>query len=65
VAWRRSPGAGGFLSRTVSTGVEFQIVTRWESIDAIVRAAGVDPATSVVPSQVADMMIEYSSRPTR
>lgn len=50
------------LSRTLETGVEFQIVTRWHSVDAIVRFAGADPEASVVPAQVVEMMIEYDSR---
>jgi hypothetical protein len=52
------------LSRTLATGVEFQIVTRWDSIDAIVKFAGADPEESVVPPQVVEMMIEYDSRAT-
>jgi heme-degrading monooxygenase HmoA len=50
------------LSRTLATGVEFQIVTRWDSIDAIVKFAGADPEVSVVPAQVVEMMIEYDPR---
>jgi hypothetical protein len=50
------------LSRTLATGVEFQIVTRWDSIDAIVKFAGADPEASVVPPQVVEMMIEYDPR---
>jgi hypothetical protein len=42
--------------------VEFQIVTRWDSIDAIVKFAGADPEASVVPPQVVEMMMEYDSR---
>jgi antibiotic biosynthesis monooxygenase (ABM) superfamily enzyme len=50
------------LRRTVGSGVEFQIVTRWESIDAITRFAGADWEVSVVPLQVVEMMIEYDTR---
>src|ERR1700733_2719986 len=50
------------LTRTLATGVEFQIVTRWDSIDAIVKFAGADPEASVVPHQVVEMMIEYDLR---
>ena len=50
------------LSRTLGTGVEFQIVTRWESIDAICKFAGADPEVSVVPPKVVEMMIEYDPR---
>jgi heme-degrading monooxygenase HmoA len=52
------------LPRTLTTGVQFQVVTRWNSIDAIVRFAGADAEASVVPPQVAEMMIEYDPRAT-
>ena len=63
-ALRKIPGFvdASILSRTFATGVEFQIVTRWESIDAIVKFAGADPEVSVVPPPVVDMMIEYDRR---
>jgi hypothetical protein len=63
-ALRRIPGFvdAAILSRVRPTGVEFQIVTRWDSIDAIVEFAGADPEVSVVPPQVVEMMIEYDPR---
>jgi heme-degrading monooxygenase HmoA len=63
-ALRKIPGFvdASILSRTLATGVEFQIVTRWESIDAIVKFAGADPEVSVVPPPAVDMMIEYDRR---
>jgi heme-degrading monooxygenase HmoA len=63
-ALRKIPGFvdASILSRTLATGVEFQIVTRWDSIDAIVKFAGADPEASVVPPQVVKMMIEYDPR---
>lgn len=63
-ALRTIPGFvdASILSRTLGTGVEFQIVTRWESIDAIAKFAGADPEMSVVPPKVAEMMIEYDPR---
>jgi heme-degrading monooxygenase HmoA len=65
-ALREIPGFvdASILSRTLTTGVEFQIVTTWASIDAIVKFAGADPEMSVVPPQVAEMMIEYDPRAT-
>jgi heme-degrading monooxygenase HmoA len=65
-ALRKIPGFvdASILSRTLATGVEFQIITRWESIDAIVKFAGADPERSVVPAQVEEMMLEYDSRAT-
>lgn len=63
-ALRRIPGFvdASILSRTLANGVEFQIVTRWESIDAIVEFAGADPEVSVVPPVVMEMMIDYDPR---
>jgi antibiotic biosynthesis monooxygenase (ABM) superfamily enzyme len=63
-ALRKIPGFvdASILSRTLATGVEFQIVTRWDSMDAIIKFAGVDPEASVVPPQVVEMMIEYDLR---
>jgi hypothetical protein len=61
---RRIPGFvdASILSRTLATGVEFQIVTRWDSVDAIIKFAGADPEVSVVPPEVVEMMIEYDPR---
>lgn len=61
---RKIPGFvdASILSRTLATGVEFQIVTRWDSVDAIIKFAGADPEVSVVPPQVVDLMIEYDPR---
>lgn len=48
--------------RAGGRGVEFIIVTRWESMDAIRRFAGVDPDVAVVPAKVEAMMIEFDKR---
>lgn len=63
-ALRTIPGFvdASILCRTISAGVEFQIVTKWDSIDAIVKFAGADPEASVVPPQVVEMMVEFDSR---
>jgi hypothetical protein len=63
-ALRKIPGFidASILSRTLATGVEFQIVTRWESMDAVIEFAGVDPEVSVVPPKVVEMMVEYDRR---
>jgi heme-degrading monooxygenase HmoA len=50
------------LSRTFGAGVEFLVVTRWDSLDAIVRFAGADPEAAVVPAKAAAMLIEYDPR---
>jgi heme-degrading monooxygenase HmoA len=50
------------LSRRTTEGVEFLVVTRWVSLDAIRRFAGSDAEAAVVPSAVADMMVRYDLR---
>lgn len=50
------------LSRPVACGVEFLIVTRWRSLEAIVTFAGSDAEAAVVPAHVARMMIEFDER---
>jgi heme-degrading monooxygenase HmoA len=49
-------------SRRLGEGVEFLVVTRWESLGAIAGFAGADPEAAVVPAEVAEMMIEYDRR---
>ena len=65
-ALRRIPGFvdASILSRSLADGVEFIVVTRWRSLDAIIRFAGVDAEAAVVPAQVAAMMIDYDQRAT-
>src|SRR5262245_46487793 len=52
------------LRRDLPGGVEFQVVTVWESLDAIKAFAGPDAETAVVPDVVQAMMIEYDRRAT-
>jgi len=47
------------LRRPVAQGVEFLVVTRWHSMEAIEQFAGADPDVAVVPENVQRMMIEY------
>jgi heme-degrading monooxygenase HmoA len=63
-ALRKTPGFvdASILSRPIAGGVEFLVVTRWESLDAIAKFAGVDPEVAVVPAKAAAMMIEYDPR---
>lgn len=49
------------LKRAVLSGVEFLIVTRWESMTAIAKFAGDDPNIAVVPENVRKMMLEYDA----
>src|SRR5688572_29817526 len=50
------------LKRAVAHGVEFLIVTRWKTMDAITRFAGDDPEVAVVPQSVREMMLDYDLR---
>ena len=50
------------LRRTVPDGVEFLIVTNWDSIKAIEQFSGREPETAVVPERVQKMMIEYDHK---
>jgi heme-degrading monooxygenase HmoA len=50
------------LKRAARNGVEFLIVTRWQSMDAIRRFAGADVEAAVVPAEVEAMMIDYDRR---
>jgi hypothetical protein len=61
---RKIPGFvdASILSRRLDEGVEFLVVTRWTSLEAVVRFAGADPAAAVVPEEVAAMMIDYDRR---
>jgi len=60
-AIRRLPGFvdASILRRSVPEGVEFLVITRWASVEAIHGFAGADAETAVVPPAVHDMMIEY------
>jgi len=50
------------LKRPLDHAVEFLVVTRWESLEAIARFAGADTEAAVVPAKVQAMMIEYDRR---
>jgi heme-degrading monooxygenase HmoA len=47
------------LQRELPTGIEFLVITMWESLDSIREFAGPNVETAVVPQKVRDMMIEY------
>ncbi len=53
---------GGILKRPIANGVEFLVISRWASIDAISKFAGPDAEAAVVPPKVQAMMIEYDRR---
>ena len=50
------------LRRDLPQGVEFLVVTIWESLDSIRAFAGSDVESAVVPPKARDMMIEYDRR---
>lgn len=47
------------LKRNVPEGVEFLVITEWESLEAIKQFAGADPEVAVVPAEVQAIMIRY------
>ena len=63
-ALRKIPGFidASVLARDLAAGIEFLVVTRWTSMDAIVSFAGSDVEAAVVPAKVAEMMVEYDHR---
>ena len=50
------------LKRELPEGVEFLVITEWQSIDAIKQFAGADYDTAVVPQIVRDMMIRFDEK---
>jgi heme-degrading monooxygenase HmoA len=52
------------LRRDVAGGIEFQVVTVWESLRAIEAFAGADPEAAVVPAAAQAMMVEFDRRAT-
>jgi|SRR5688572_14715600 len=50
------------LWQKVERGVEFLVVTRWASMEAIERFAGPDVEAAVVPAEVEAMMVEFDRR---
>jgi len=51
--------SAAILKRDVKESVEFLIVTKWETIDAIRQFAGSDTDTAVVPPFVRKIMLKY------
>jgi len=62
-AIRKLPGFIGasILQRSLPDGVEFLVVTQWQSLEAIRAFAGANIEVAVVPQRVRDMMIEYDA----
>ena len=62
-------GLAGFikasiLKRSVDKGVEFLIVTVWESIDSIKAFAGEQVEVANVPPEAREMMVEFEPKAT-
>jgi heme-degrading monooxygenase HmoA len=49
------------LRRDLDDGVEFAILTIWESMDAIRKFAGKDPERAVVPPEARTLLSEFDS----
>ena len=47
------------LSRNVSEGIEFLIITEWRTLDAIKQFAGANIDAAVVPKLVQDIMLTF------
>jgi heme-degrading monooxygenase HmoA len=47
------------LKRDLSEGVEFLIITKWETLEVIKQFAGEEVETAVVPELVQDIMVKY------
>ncbi len=60
----RLPGFRGasVMRRDCPPGVEFVVLTKWDSLAAIVAFAGADAEVAVVPEEARQMMLEYDSR---
>jgi heme-degrading monooxygenase HmoA len=60
---RRLPGFVdlSILRREVDAGTEFQIVTRWTSLEAIEAFSGKDVNVAVVPPSVRELMVSYDA----
>jgi len=51
--------AASILQRTTDDGIEFLIVTTWESLESIQKFAGQSAQLAVVPPAVQAMMVDY------
>jgi heme-degrading monooxygenase HmoA len=52
------------LRRERAEGIEFRVVTLWESLSSIRAFAGSDVEAAVVPTHVKTMMVDYDRRAT-
>ena len=54
--------SASILRREIQDGTEFQIVTRWASLEAITAFAGPDPEAAVVPPAAEVLMVRFDRR---
>ena len=54
--------SASILKRDVSQGVEFLVITRWETLGAIKQFAGEKIDAAVVPKLVQDIMLKYDEK---
>ncbi len=50
------------MRRTLPQGIEFVVVTMWDSMEAIERFAGPVPEMAVVPPEARVLMVEYDEQ---
>ena len=50
------------LRREIPSGIEFQVVTVWDSLQAVRAFAGADSEAAVVPAVAQAMMVEFDRR---
>lgn len=50
------------LQRRIDDGVEFTVITRWASMDAVSRFAGSDPAKAVVEPGAVQALRDFDDR---
>jgi heme-degrading monooxygenase HmoA len=51
-----------YLKRSVKEGTEFLIVTEWESVDAIIKFAGLDYEKAVIDPVAKSFMVSYDKK---
>lgn len=56
--------SASILKKDLPEGVEFLIVTKWETLDAIKEFAGEKIDIAVVPKPVRDIMLKYDDHVT-
>jgi heme-degrading monooxygenase HmoA len=61
---RQLPGYRGawLMRRAVPQGVEFLVVTTWDTMEAVEDFAGPTPELAVVPPEARALLVEYEER---